>query len=71
MKERKEEMIADFLNTTRSKEELKTTLEVLREFKSCESAEEWAFTMFVAWAKLEQMEEFLEYLVEGAPATDK
>lgn len=58
-------MLIDFLKTTRTKEELKTALEVLREFKECESTEEWARCPLVAWAKLEQMEEYLAHLAEG------
>jgi len=60
-------MITDFLETTRSKEELATTLSVVREFKSHESEHEWVSIPIVAWAKLEQLEEYLAYLVEGAP----
>jgi len=56
--------ITEFLKTKRPKKELATALEVLREFKKCESAEEWYMTMFVAWAKLEQLEEFLAHIVE-------
>lgn len=63
-------MITDFLKTTRSKDELKHALEVLREFKNCESQEEWLEIMFAAWAKLEQLEEFLAHMVEGAPLAD-
>lgn len=58
-------MLIDFLKTTRTKEELKTALEVLREFKECESEQEWARCPFVAWAKLEQMEEYLAHLADG------
>jgi len=60
-------VITDFLKTTRSKEELRHALEVLRDFKQCESKEEWALIPFAAWAKLEQLEEFLAHLVDGAP----
>lgn len=60
-------MITDFLKTNRSKDELRTTLEVLREFKECESSNEWLMISFAAWAKLEQLEEFLAHLVEDAP----
>ena len=60
-------MITDFLQTTRTKEELKTALEVLREFKGSESREEWLMIPFAAWAKLEQLEEFLAYLADGDP----
>lgn len=63
-------MITDFLKTTRSKDELNHALEVLREFKGCESQDEWLMISFAAWAKLEQMEEFLAHLVEGAPLAD-
>ena len=38
---------------------------MLQEFKECESAEEWMGIMFAAWAKLEQLQEFLEHLAEG------
>jgi len=60
-------MIIDFLKTTRSKNELKSALEVLREFKGCESQDEWLAISFAAWIKLEQLEEFLAHLVEDAP----
>ena len=60
-------MITDFLKTTRTKDELKTALDILREFKSNESTEEWASIMFSSWVKLEQLEEFLAHLVDGAP----
>ena len=58
--------ITDFLKTERSKEELKTTLDVLHEFKRCESMEEYVGVPFSAWAKLEQLEEFLAHKVTGA-----
>lgn len=58
-------VITDFLKTKRNKEELKHALEVLREFKECESAEERAMMPFAAWSKLNQMEEFIAYIVEG------
>jgi hypothetical protein len=63
-------LITNFLKTTRTKEELKTTLEVLREFKGNESQEEWLAIPFAAWIKLEQLEEFLAHLVDGAPLAD-
>lgn len=59
--------IADFLRTKRSKKDLKAALDVIREFKDCESVEEWAMISFVAWAKLEQLEEYLGHLVDGDP----
>jgi len=57
--------ITDFLKTSRSKEELKIALDILEEFKSCESQDEWIMIPFIAWAKFEQLEEFLEHLVNG------
>jgi hypothetical protein len=60
-------MITDFLKTKREKEELKHALEVLREFKTCESDNEWISIPFAAWAKLEQLEEYLDHLVNNKP----
>jgi len=60
-------MITDFLKTARPKEELVTALSVLREFKSHESEHEWMDIPFAAWAKLEQLEEYLMNLTEGIP----
>jgi len=62
--------ITDFLKTQTKKEKLEAALEVLREFKAGESQEEWLFVPFAAWAKLEQLEEFLAHLVEGAELAD-
>lgn len=59
-------MITDFLDTNTSKPDLATALTVLKEFKDCESNGEYIATPFIAWAKLEQLEEFLEHLVNGA-----
>ncbi len=58
-------MITDFLKTKTSKEDLKIALKVLKEFKSFESQREWALNPFSVWIKLEQLEEFLAYLVDG------
>ena len=58
-------MITDFLYTKQSVTDLRTVLNVVREFKAGESLDEWTTISFDAWAKLEQLEEFLEYLVEG------
>ena len=60
-------MITDFLKTKRSKKELKIALDVLKEFKNCESEEEWMTIMFAAWIKLEQLEEFLEHIINKKP----
>ena len=59
--------ITNFLKTKRPKEELRTALEVLREFKECESIEEYLVVPFLAWGKFENLEEFLRHLVEGKP----
>ena len=58
-------MITDFLKTKRSIDELKVALDVLHDFKKCESSKEYLGTWFSAWAKLEQLQEFLEHLVNG------
>lgn len=63
-------MITDFLNTQRPKEELSTALSVVRLFKNCESGNEWLAGSFESWVKLEQLEEFLAHLVEGAPLAE-
>lgn len=63
--ERESESITEFLKTTRSKDDLRIALEVLREFKECESEGEWYSILFASWTKLEQLEEFLAHLVES------
>lgn len=60
-------MIIDFLQTDIPKDKLKVALEVLRQFKQCESKDEWLDIPFICWTKLEQLEEFLDYLVNDAP----
>ena len=55
--------LINFLKTKTSKTKLKHALEVLKEFKHNESKEEWLFCPFMAWAKLEQLEEYLEFFV--------
>ena len=62
--------VITFLKTTRSKQELQTALDVLREFKALESKEEWFNISFTAWTKLEQFEEYLAFLVEGKLLND-
>lgn len=57
-----EKGIISFLETNRPKKELKLALEVIREFKDYESRHEWLHIPFVAWTKLEQLEEFLKFL---------
>jgi hypothetical protein len=63
-------MITNFLKTKRSLSELKVALEVLHEFKECESMEEFIMLPLSGWAKLEQLEEFLAYLTENIPLAD-
>lgn len=64
-KKKAEKKITDFLKTKRSKKDLEVALSVLREFKSCESMDEFLGISLGAWAKLEQLEEFLEHLTSG------
>lgn len=56
--------ITDFMKTDIPKEELAIALKVLKHFKSCESRDEWLAISFAAWAKLEQLEEFLDHMVD-------
>lgn len=60
-------MVTDFLKTKQTKEKLNAALEVLREFKGCESTEEWMMIPIAVWGKLEQLEEFLAHLTNGEP----
>lgn len=57
--------ITDFLSTDRPRSELAVALAVVCEFKKCESKEEWLDIPFAAWAKLEQLKEYLDHLVNG------
>jgi len=59
--------ITDFLTLNIPKDKLSTALEVLQKFKEQESTEEWLQIPFDAWAKLEQLEEYLEHLVNDKP----
>jgi hypothetical protein len=63
-------MIIDFLKTERPAEQLAVALAVIREFKACESEKEWLLIPSAAWAKLEQLEEFLEHKAEGKPLAE-
>jgi hypothetical protein len=60
-------MITDFLKLDIPMSELQSALKVLRAFKECEGTEEWLAVLFIAWSKLEQLEEFLAHRVEAAP----
>jgi len=60
-------MIVNFLKTKRKKKELKIALDVIEEFKDNENVEEWYSIPFMAWAKLEQLVEYLEHLVHNKP----
>ena len=59
-------MIEDFLKTKRDKKDLKIALEVIREFKSHESREEWLAYPILTWVKLEKLEGYLEELLNDA-----
>lgn len=59
--------LKDFLKTETSKADLATALAVIREFKAGESVEEWFSTQFAAWARLEQLENYLAHLVDSKP----
>jgi hypothetical protein len=63
-------MIIDFLKADLPAEDLAAALRVVRAFKECESFDEYIGIRFDAWAKLEQLEEFLAHRVEGAPLRD-
>jgi len=60
-------MITDFLKTKRSKRQLRIALKVIEEFKGCENEHEWLALPFSAWAKLEQLEEYLSHITKGTP----
>ena len=62
--------IINFLETKTDKKKLKAALEVISEFKRNESEGEWLLCPFSAWAKLEQLEEYLEFLCNGASLKD-
>ena len=56
--------LKNFLETKRSKKDLEIVLEVIQDFKSYESEEEWALHSFESWQKLEQLEGYLEKLLQ-------
>jgi hypothetical protein len=56
--------LLDFLKTKRTKEELKLCLDILKEFKECESQAEWLMCSFSTWVKLEQFEDYLRLLTD-------
>lgn len=57
----------DFLKTATPKEKLAAALDVLHEFKSCESQAEYLHRPFLAWTVFEVLEEYLEHLVNDRP----
>jgi hypothetical protein len=59
--------ITDFLKAEHPPEDLAAALRVLLSFKGCESQEEYIRIPFLAWTKLEQLQEFPAHRVEGAP----
>ena len=58
--------LIDFLKTETSTDDIATALKVIREFKRCEGIEEYLRIPLIAWAKFEQLEEFLAHIAEGA-----
>lgn len=63
--------LLNFLKTTRSKEDLKTALSVLEEFKQAESSAEYFGGSFSLWVRLEQFEDYLRLLTgEGVNQVD-
>lgn len=57
----------DFLKTARTKEDLKLCLDIINEFKNCETKEEWLFQSFESWQKLELLVTYLEGLTNPSP----
>ena len=58
-------MLIDFLKTKTDKKDLATAFKVLMEFKGNEEMSEYIRCDFVAWHKLEQLQEFLDHLANG------
>lgn len=54
--------IVRFLQKEFTEDELIHALRLVRIFKQCESQEEWLNINFDAWAKLEQLEEYLAFM---------
>lgn len=59
--------VVDFLFEKHSKSGLMTALKILKRFKDCESDKEYLSIPFYTWVKLEQLEEYLEHLVNKKP----
>jgi hypothetical protein len=59
--------IKAFIETDLPKEDLATALRVIREFKKCETLHDWAYTPFESWGWLEELEGYLDHLVNGTP----
>lgn len=62
--------ITDFITLEIDKKDLISALKVLKEFKGCESNEEFILCSLSSWTKLEQLEEFLEHRVNGTKLED-
>jgi len=60
-------MLTDFLKTDMPTHELVSAHKAIKEFRKCEDMKEWLRVPFDCWVKLEQFEEFLDYLVGGQP----
>jgi hypothetical protein len=59
--------ILDFLNEDFTIIELAGALKLLREFKKCHTSHEDLTPPLVAWSKLEQLEEYLDYMLYKTP----
>lgn len=57
----------NFLQTSTSPDELRAALQVMREFKTHETTEEWMARPFATWIMFEMLEEYLDHLVNGTP----
>ena len=56
-------MLADFIKTSRTNKELEMALSVIKDFKKCESIEEFMNDVLVSWQKLEMLEKMLETII--------
>lgn len=56
-------MLIEFLETERTKEELNTALDIIKEFKEKESEREFMQFSCESWQRLEQLEEYLKLLI--------
>jgi len=64
-------MITDFLKSKRDIKELMIALDVINEFKKCETSNWWLKAPSKYWVKIEQLQEFLNHMVNGKPLTEE